>query len=626
VRRRLRTPAVALAVAALVTAANGSEGGYFSQSWGWIALAFLAAVSLGLILDQAAVPGVLRIAFAGLMAALGVWVALSAIWSVTPSGSLREVERMLVYVALAAAVALVLRRGDANALAAGVFSGGAAVAAYALATRLFPDRLESYDSPDLPYRLAEPIGYWNALGLLAVMCLLLGVGLVAHGRRLLFIALAGGALPLLATTLYFTFSRGAWAALAVGVVALIAFDPRRLRLTWSALAVVPVSVICVIVASRHDALTMEDAARADAVAEGERFAIVLAALMVVSGAVTVGARWVAQRVPAPSWAGRTVDVGYAALAIVAVATGLVLAGGPGDALAKIEDRFDAPPAAGEGSSDLNDRLFSASGNGRAESIGVAWDAGRERPVLGYGAGSFEILWYERRETPYAIRDAHSLYAETFGELGVVGVVLLGLALLTPLAAAVRARRQRFVPAAAAAYIAWATHAGMDWHWEVVGVTMAALLAGGVGLLAAERGCVRVLPDAARWSLLAGSIALTVLALVSLVGNQALFAGEEAVERKAWSDAAEHARRAEALLPWSFEPHVVLGDAAAGRGDRARAVAEYREAVDVDPRNWAAWLRLGQVARGVERRAAYVRVRELNPREPSLPGEPDDLSP
>ena len=616
--RRARTRVVAVAVAALVTAANGSQGGYFSQSWGWIALAFVAAVALALIVGWAMRPGRLRIAFAAFTAALGVWVALSATWSLTPAGSLREVERMLVYVALAAAVALALRAGDATGLAAGLFAGTVVVAGYGLATRLFPDRLESYDSPTLPYRLAEPIGYWNALGLLAAMGVLLGLGIVAHGRRLGSVAVAGACLPVLAATLYFTFSRGAWVALGIGAVAMVALDARRLRLAWTALAVVPASAICVAVATRQEALTTEGSRQAEAVSEGERLAIVIAGLVVASGALAVAARWIARRLRAPRWAMRVVDVGLAGLALVTVVAALVLAGGPGDAFAEIEERFDAPVAVETGN--LNERLFSVSGNGRATSIEVAWDTGRERPLFGHGAGSYEYLWYERRPTQLAIRDAHSLYAEAFAELGLVGVALLGLALLTPLAAAVRARRNRLVPAAAAAYLAWVAHAGMDWHWEVVGVTTIGLLAGAVGLLVAERGSSVPLPDVARWPLLAGSVALTALALVSLVGNQALFAGREALARGELDEATDHAARAEALLPWSFEPHYVLGDAAGRSGDRAGAVREYRRAVEMDGENWVAWLRLAQVARGPERRAAYERVRALNPRERDLPGD------
>ncbi|HSI97462.1 MAG TPA: tetratricopeptide repeat protein, partial [Gaiellaceae bacterium] len=166
------------------------------------------------------------------------------------------------------------------------------------------------------------------------------------------------------------------------------------------------------------------------------------------------------------------------------------------------------------------------------------------------------------------------------------------------------------------------HSSLDWDWEVVGVTMTALLAGAVGLLAAERVRRRPLPGFARMPLLAVVAGLTLFALVSLVGNQALFAGREAVARKDYAVAVEHGRRAQDLLPWSYEPAVVLGDAAARLGDRPGALAAYRDAVAADPRNWVVWLRLAQVARGDERQRAYTRVRELNPLEDKLPGEPD----
>lgn len=617
--RVLRTWSVVLGSAALVTAANASQGAYFSQSWGWVALALVCPVALVLIIGWAKAPGPLAISFAALLAGLGLWIVISATWSVSSAASIREGERMLVYVALALVLAFVLRRGDADALARGVFLGVALIASYALATRLFPDWLETADDPTLPYRLAEPIGYWNALGLLAAMGLLVGLGLAAHGKGMLNPIVGGVALPILATTLYFTFSRGAWAALAVGIAAMIALEPRRLRLLWSALVVAPASVVCVAVASRQDALTTEGAREADAVAEGHRLAVAVVTLALVSGALALGATWVSRRIHPPRWARRSVDAALAVLLAAGLFVAVLLAGGPAQALGELKDRFDKLPAA-LGAKNLNERLFIVSGNGRAESIGVAWDAARERPVLGHGAGSYEYLWYEQRPTRLAIRDAHSLYAETLAELGVVGLALLCLALLVPVVAAVKARRSRFVPAAAGAYAAWAASSAMDWHWEIVGVSLTALLAGGVALLASERGRPWPLPDAARWPLLVATIGLTGFALISVVGNQALFAGREALARRDWGAAAEHARRAESLLIWSFEPQVVLGDAAARSGDRPAALDAYRNAAAADGRNWAVWLRLAQVARGQERRAAYERVHELNPRERDLPGE------
>ncbi len=113
-----------------------------------------------------------------------VWIALSTIWSVSPSGSAREVERMLVYVSVAhrrrhrpSPRRRAGRRGREHS------SASTAIAAYGLATRLFPDRFETSTDMFNAYRLAEPLGYWNAFGLAAAMAIVLAVGFVAHARR-----------------------------------------------------------------------------------------------------------------------------------------------------------------------------------------------------------------------------------------------------------------------------------------------------------------------------------------------------------------------------------------------------------------------------------------------------------
>ncbi len=152
------------------------------------------------------------------------------------------------------------------------------------------------------------------------------------------------------------------------------------------------------------------------------------------------------------------------------------------------------------------------------------------------------------------------------------------------------------------------------------MTVTALLLGSVGLLA-DRSSRRIPFDGARRALaITISIGLSVFAVVSLVGNQALFAGRDDLERRDWAGARENARRAEALLVWSFEPELVLGDARAGLEDRDGAARAFRAATEEDPENWIVWLRLAQVAQGAERRDAYARVHELNPRDEDLPGE------
>jgi O-antigen ligase len=617
--RTRRTYVLALAVGALVTAANASQGGYFSQSWGWIALAFLIPTSILLIVDGASAPGRLRASFAALMVAFGVWIALSAAWSISSAASIRELERMLVYVAVALAVTLILRRGDGPAVLAGAALGVTLICGYALATRLLPDRLHSYDDPANSYRLAAPLGYWNSLGLLAAMGMLLALGFAAHARRTSLALASAGTIPMASTTLYFTFSRGGWVALTLGFLAAVAVDPRRIRLLWTSLVVAAPAAACIAYASTFDALTTEDVPDAAAEWAGHRVAIALCVGIVASVLGAWVARLTARRIDVSAQGRRRVAVVLASGAAAIVVGALAMAGGPFAAFDGFQKRFNAEPAV-VGGADLNKRLFSVSGNGRSEALRVAWNAGRERPLLGHGSGTYEYIWYEKRPDLLVVRDAHSLYMETFAELGVVGLTLLVAALLVLAAGAIRARRMRFAGAAFGAFVAWSAAAALDWHWEMVGVTLTALLAGAVGIVSAERHRPAPLRAPARPLLIAACVVLSVCAVWSLVGNQALFAGREALARKDWVEAREHARRAQKLLIWSAEPALVLGDAAAGLGARHEALREYRDAVATDPHSWVAWLRVAQVTRGAERAEAYRRVRQLNPREEGLPGE------
>jgi hypothetical protein len=225
----VRVPWLGVATAGGVAALGGAHGGYFAPEWGWagLALAWLAAMAL-LVRPAIALSPLERWALAA-WTALAAWYALSTLWSASPTQSMLEAERALVYPLGLLAALLVVRRAGVAQLVTGIWGGIFLVALYALATRLFPDRLGSLDAV-VGKRLSEPIGYWNALGLWCAMGALLALGLAARARSRLLRAAAAASLVTLLPTLYFTSSRGAWLALAVGVAAAIAVDPRRLQL------------------------------------------------------------------------------------------------------------------------------------------------------------------------------------------------------------------------------------------------------------------------------------------------------------------------------------------------------------------------------------------------------------
>ncbi len=168
------------------------------------------------------------------------WGGLSALWSLSVAGSIREHERNVVYVGAALLLLVVGRRSLVPALLAGTLTGIVAVCTYALATRLLPDRFGVYDATSA-YRLSEPVGYWNGLGLVAAIGVILALGFAARGARPRAQALSAMSLLVLVPTLYFTFSRGSWVALAIGLAVAIAVDPRRLQLLATVVALAPVT-------------------------------------------------------------------------------------------------------------------------------------------------------------------------------------------------------------------------------------------------------------------------------------------------------------------------------------------------------------------------------------------------
>jgi hypothetical protein len=543
------------------------------------------------------------------------WLGLSIVWSGARVESVAELERALVYLAGLLALLLVVRPRSVSSLLAGLVAAAGLICAYALATRLLPDRVGTFDSIS-QYRLSEPIGYWNALGVFAAMAALLALGFAARAHQPAGRAAAAGSLPVLTLTLYFTFGRGAWIAFGLGLGLAILLDTRRLQLLVSLFVLAPASVIVVWLASRSDALTTVKAPLAQAAHDGHRLALVLAGAVAASALLgLVLAVWESRLAP-----GRRLRTAFAVVLVagaVVVCAGVSAAyGNPPTLARKAYDSFTSPPVSG---SRLSARVFSLSSNGRIDLWSVAWRDFKGHPLLGAGAGSFEQYWRVHRPTQQEVRDAHSLYMETLAELGVVGLVLLLLLLGMPLLA-VRHRRARLVPFALGAYVAFLLHAGADWDWEVPAVTLAGLCCGAAALIAIREksGLVKVFPAAVRYGTLAILLVLAAFSLQTLIGNRDASASASAASKHDWRQAAADARSARTWLPWSSEPWRLLGDAQFGQGDFALAAQSYRRAIELDPRNWVLWFDLGYSTDGEVSDAAFAHARALDPLNPEIP--------
>jgi O-Antigen ligase len=582
-----------------------ANGGYFSSSWGWIALVFAWLAAIGL---AGAPPALGRgVVIVGVLALFSAWSLVSALWAPAVVDSFDSAERSLVVLLGTLAFLVLIRRSQLEATFVATVLGIFAVCVYALATRLFPDHA---GAPDVVagYRLARPIGYWNGLGIYAAIGLAIALGMAGVTKRTVRLAFALP-IPILATTLYFTYSRGATIALAVGLLATFAVSPTRLVWLLRAGAVALPAIVGVAVATQSPALTTAGA-RVDAIADdGHRLALLLAALSCLSVALALVP---ADRFRVSQGVERVVTWLVGGACLVAIVAGLAAVGGP----TGLWDKFSAAPPATHG--ELNQRLFSFSGSYRTPLWRQALDEYEAHPLLGGGAGSYEGYYLEHRTRPDKVRNAHNLYLETLAELGPIGALLLFGALVYPFVFVWRMRAQSVIPALSGAYVAFLLHLSVDWDWQLTAVAVTGLYCG-VAILVASRGQDERQPMSrvARRVLFGTASAAVLVSFVVVVGNLSLSQAASAAQTADWEGSARDAQRAHTWAPWSSEPYRLLGEAQLGQGNAKAAAATFRRAIDKSPRDWNLWFDLARTTLGATQRDALVHAAKLNPLSPEI---------
>jgi hypothetical protein len=591
-----------------------SDGGYWPTAWSWTTLVFAWVAVVTLLFRDAVRISLLERVFLVAIGCFAAWVGLSLLWTSSTPRTVLELERALAYFAMLFAAVVLVRRGAYRSLLGGAWAAIVVVCTYALATRLFPERLGVFD-PIAGYRLSEPLGYWNALGIFACLGAVLALGFAARADSLAVRCVAAASALVLLPTVYFTFSRASWIALGVGLVSAILLDPRRLQLVAAAIALAVAPALGVALAFRSDALTRLGVTVEDASREGHRLAGLLFALALVNGLIALGFAYAEQHLVISSRVRRVYAVVLAVVALLAVVAAFARFGSPPTIVKRVHDSILKP--APNTPQNLNKRLFNLSSRGRVTGWKVARHDAAEHPILGSGAGTFELYWLEHRPSQMKIRDAHSLYLETLAELGPPGLAILCVALAIPVAGAIRARRRALVPAALGAYVAYLLHAGVDWDWEMVAVTITALLCGTAALVR-SRGDSEV-PISRRWrfGLVGVPLVLAAIGFVGVNGNGALADARDNANQRQWGASETDAAKAEGWLPWSSDPWQFVGEAQLARGDRSSAAQSFRTAIDKDPNDPELWEGLVYATTGHQRREALGEALRLNPRNPDL---------
>jgi O-antigen ligase len=585
-------------------------GALFAGESFWLAALALAAATLVATL---ALLGRLPLArgggaVVGALLAIATWNGVSVAWSIAPDRSWDELNRGLVYTAFAV-VGLALGSlygGRATRVVAALLTGALAVAIlWALAGKaipaLFPDGGRAA-------RLRDPIGYWNALALVADALLVLGLWLAA--TRPASVALrAGGAVLAYAAVIAILLS-GSRAGVGTGILGILLWIWLERSRTERALLVLATTVPALAVAGwafTRPALVDDGQAHSDRVANGAVFALVflLGAALVALAALRL------ERVELGAAARLRVGRSLAVGAVAVLLAGGVLVAVAGDPLVGGRSVAQGP-----------ERLVDAGLNNRRQFWGEAWRIFEAKPLTGAGAGTFELARKRYRQDAVDAPEPHNLPLQFLAGTGTVGWLLFAALVAAVAVAAAGALRRlageerRAAAALAIVPLLYLVHALVDYDWSFAAVTAPTLVA--VGALASSG---RPLAPATPRPLAAGAVAVVgVAALLSLATpwlaerslrqvNSELDAGDV----EAAIDAAERAR---SLDPLSIEPLHRLAGIEASRNHIRSAREAYAAAIRLQPENPDTWYALGAYEHS--RRflcQAYFHLNEAYTRDP-----------
>jgi O-antigen ligase len=601
------------------------SGGYFAGAPAIVAIVLAVALVLRLMLAESPFEGfgpAMTWATVGL-GAFTLWTLLSAFWSHAPAQALINFDRaLMLWLALVLFGSFRWSRERLIWAVRILALTMVVVAILGLITRILPN-VHSIPENFERDRLSYPVSYWNAFGLFVGVAIIFCCGLATRRDEPSWSkAAAAAATPILAATLYFTFSRGATGALLVGVLAFVTLAARRELLT-SIIAIVPPTVVAVLLCLGTHTLSTENYAAPAGITEGHKLAWELLALAAAAGLLRLVLlpldRRLARIELSPQFRRRGWMVVGAVVAVAIVGVGIGASGRIGEDFEKftetqgIEDRGE-----------LQHRFTDINNNGRIAQWKLAIKRFDDEPLLGDGAGTFARSWAREGETDSRIVDSHSLYLGVLAELGLPGLIFLLTVLLAILIGT--ARRifgpERIVYAAIfAAMLTWTLHASVDWDWQLPAIGFFVFGLGGMAIAAgAGEGSSwmpRITGRTVRIALSLCALALVVSPALVAISQGHLNSAVDDFEEGDCAGASRSALDAINTLSVRPEPYQLLGFCDSRAGQSELAVKMLETAVERDRGEWESYygLALVQAAAGQDPRAAARTAYEMAPYEP-----------
>lgn len=555
-----------------------------------------------------------------LMALFACVTALSVGWSLVPNASLIDAIRLISYTCVLALAALVaqVHQNRAREILLGAGLAALVVVLYALLSRAVPGLFPDSDSYA---RLRLPFGYWNAVGSVAAIGLLIALwtGTSRAGSKLLEIVSypAGG---LFVVALMLSQSRGALLALALVLGVWLLLIPRRLR-TAGWLGIVGVaSAIVVAWAYSKTALTADDVPFADRKSTGYQLTV---ALILLSGILAGAGAFVrSRRFSSPLAAQQRWKVGRVLLILLAISPFVAAVGiGVGtdkgfSTITGSATEFVSTGATAPANSP--DRLTQTSSL-RGRYWSDAFKVFESHTKRGTGGDTYAVARLPYRTDYVNAGHAHGMVPQVASDLGAMGLlVLFGLTAVWLLAAFKLAGASMRAPwlwlrevdetrlaSVGLMFVAllFGLHSAIDWVWFIPGVAFFGLLGGGWTLGSPDAHSPVAAPETQPSS--GGTLQIVRAAAIALVGISIAYgiyqpvraernvqAGYDVVEQSP-AEALEYGNDALKLDPTSADAFILVATAQSNGGRQQAAEATLAELTAQQPGNPESWIRLSR---------------------------------
>jgi O-Antigen ligase len=482
---------VLLGLAAVSAYGMINQGLYTERLWlpvaaGILALLFVTVLVRGYYAD---VPQAAWVMVAFLAALVGV-KGLSMLWTLSQTETVGEVLRSSMYLAVFLAVlgALASARQVGPLMDVAILTV-AAVAGYGLLQKIDPVEYPIRSVVVDEVRLDSTFGYANSTAIILGMGVALALARITAMRNFLLRGLYATLTLAFLVTLYLTVSRGGIGSLGVGVIALLVLTEKRLQ-TLVNLLLLAFPFAWLLWRIRDlEGFMRAGVAEEQRVALGTAFRDDLIVALAAAFVLQAGFSLLANRYELMPSGRRVLGTLVVVVTVLAMGAGGVAVVSASGGLGGTYEMLVNNPNQTE---DRGQRLTSLNLGFREEYWRVGWEAWKERPLTGTGAGTFKYTWLENRTGNQGVQQVHNLYLEQGTETGVfaflalIGFVVALVGYCARAAWRAAGERRLLLAGLTSALVIYLVSSFLEWHWYLPGSTLLFFFLAGI---AAKFACM-----------------------------------------------------------------------------------------------------------------------------------------